>query len=160
MGLATNKQWKRPLSGFEIDGEDLWDAITNNNTEKARKEMVFYVDDDTAVIQHKNYRFIYGFDEMETTTPVYYFDEDKDPSLSYEKCSDPSLMYSSTSAALAQASLSTISKLSLLYSDTFGRASSSTAIVGIVIVSGVLAVALVSIRNFGSPSTSRYSSLP
>ena len=99
MRLATNNQWTGPISGFPIDGVDMWDAITNNDTSKERKEMVFYVDGSasTAMIQHEGYRYYADIGEKTVGTQEYTFDEDQDSSLSYELCPDPSLMYSDSS---------------------------------------------------------------
>lgn len=43
MGLATGGTWKGSLIGAELDGVDMWDAITSN-TDSPRTEIAHYVD--------------------------------------------------------------------------------------------------------------------
>jgi hypothetical protein len=155
MRLATNNQWTGPISGFPIDGVDMWDAITNNDTSKERKEMVFYVDSSAsaAMIQHEGYRYYADIGEEYAYTQEYTFDEDQDSSLSYELCPNPSLMHSDSST-LYDAFMSLFSGAS--YRSWIGATGAPVASVSVFLSLGavVAMVTLVS-RRYSSSGAAR-----
>jgi hypothetical protein len=51
MRVATNGHWTGSLAGAEIDGVDVWDDIQNGDGSRGHKELVFYVNQNSSVIQ-------------------------------------------------------------------------------------------------------------
>lgn len=85
MRLATNDEWTGSYIGSTIDGVDIWDAITKNKA-SPHEEMVFYVADDSAVIQRNMLKYVYGFPPKDVDPPQYVWDYDLDLDSSRGMC--------------------------------------------------------------------------
>jgi hypothetical protein len=91
MGLASGGLWNSSYRGAEIDGVDMWDAITTNG-ESPRSEIVHYYDGTTISLQMGDVKFIGSGYGQETHDPTYVFEEDQNPDSSVTSCENPSLM--------------------------------------------------------------------
>lgn len=91
MNLATNGEWisSNSMSGKEIDGVDMWEAIINND-ESPRSEIVHFVDGTDFSIQYyindSILKLNNGNDPPDVESPTFVFLEDKDPSASHVSC--------------------------------------------------------------------------
>jgi len=97
MNVATNSDWDGMLlSGAEMDGKDMWEAITSNST-SPNAEILFYVDTEGAsALQWEMYKYLNGTTDTPADEPDFYFDDgDQAPENAAESCIDPSLVHSS-----------------------------------------------------------------
>jgi hypothetical protein len=85
LNIATDKQWKGSYKGLTIDGVDVWDAIIKNEA-SPRKEIVFYVADDSAVIQYDMMKYTLGFPPVPVNLPRFTWDHDLQPGNAYMAC--------------------------------------------------------------------------
>jgi len=86
MNVATDGAWEGSYSGNTIDGSDVWDALINNHP-SPHEEIVFYVSDDSAAIQHNMIKYVFGFAPDDVNAPLYEWDKDLDPKSSRSICS-------------------------------------------------------------------------
>lgn len=94
MGIATNSQWNRSLTGAEIDGVDMWAAISELG-ESPHTEIVHFVNESMYSIQFNMLKLNSDNELPEVSVPHFYFTEDQDPDASSLKCSVPSLVFGS-----------------------------------------------------------------
>jgi hypothetical protein len=100
MNRATDGEWTGSFSGADIDGVDLWDAITTGDSSTQHEEIVFYVDSESAVIQSGDYKYFYNTNDQATDEPAYVFESDMHPDDTRFACENPTLMdYSSSSSS-------------------------------------------------------------
>jgi hypothetical protein len=94
MGLATEGEWSGGYSGHEIDGVDVWDALTSGS-DSPREEILHYsagYNSSMYCIQYNNYKLNYQIKVYDTTDPDYVFTEDLYPGNSETICLNPSLV--------------------------------------------------------------------
>ena len=88
MHIATNGAWEGSLSGADIDGVDLWSAISTTKNTVEHEEIPFYVNADasSAVIQRGNYKYFYNREDNTVDEPSYVFEYDLHPDHAYKSC--------------------------------------------------------------------------
>jgi arylsulfatase A-like enzyme len=88
MHVATAGAWEGSLSGAELDGVDLWQAITTTKNTVQHDEIPFYVaqDGSASVIQRGAYRYYYNMNDNPVDEPEYVFEYDLQPTHSYKSC--------------------------------------------------------------------------
>jgi hypothetical protein len=100
MNRATDGEWTGSYSGADIDGVDLWDAITTGDSSTQHEEIVFYADSDSAVIQSGDYKYFYNTNDQAYDEPAYVFESDKHPEDAHFACENPTLLdYSSSGSS-------------------------------------------------------------
>jgi hypothetical protein len=106
MGVATNNQWDKPLSGKSIDGINMWDSLTNpsfsslsieKQNERQHTEIVHYLGDQTespdlSCIQFNNMKYHKEIRQENITFPTTKYYHDYHPDLASEKCSSPTIL--------------------------------------------------------------------
>ena len=88
MHIATNGKWSKPSSKYDIDGVDMYKAITKGKSSD-RDVIVHYHDGTSSVIQYGDYKLFTNYADSTVTKPKYTFDSDQDSSASSISCSSP-----------------------------------------------------------------------
>lgn len=101
MGIATNNEWNSSLADAEIDGVDMWTAISKN-TASPHEEIVHYVDDSKYSIQLNMLKLNSGGEPPSVDEPDFIFIGDQDPDASSQKCNVPSLVIATSISDIIQ----------------------------------------------------------
>jgi hypothetical protein len=92
MGLATGGSWAGSMNGADIDGVDMWDAITNN-LPSPHEEMLHYADGEWGCsLQQGMLKVDVGDWKLDFNNVTFIFKEDLEPTHASIQCTDPSLM--------------------------------------------------------------------
>ena len=91
MSAATDGKWKGSYTGADIDGMDFWPALTGDG-DTPDKEIVFFVSENSGVIQQGPYKYFWNQDMQEQEEPSYIFTEDQMSKNARQTCTNPNLI--------------------------------------------------------------------
>jgi hypothetical protein len=142
MNPATAGSWKGGYSGQDIDGVDMWSAVTTG-ADSSRTEVVHMIGDtagDQAVILYNNVKYMKGVSCPDGTEPQSIFAEDLDSAASRMACDAPVFSYETEAIHIKVADAAPAS--------VFGRtADIAISVTGIVIFFSLTVLMFVFQRN-------------
>jgi arylsulfatase A-like enzyme len=95
MHLASGDEWEAGYAGQELDGVDMWDALTKNDDTKHVDILHGFDADGSVSVQSDMLKYaVNPPTNYKTHKPEYTFDYDQDEYMANELCYMPSLMYS------------------------------------------------------------------
>eukprot|EP00595_Chromulina_sp_UTEXLB2642_P000323 CAMPEP_0196761698 /NCGR_PEP_ID=MMETSP1095-20130614/1002_1 /TAXON_ID=96789 ORGANISM="Chromulina nebulosa, Strain UTEXLB2642" /NCGR_SAMPLE_ID=MMETSP1095 /ASSEMBLY_ACC=CAM_ASM_000446 /LENGTH=1008 /DNA_ID=CAMNT_0042111583 /DNA_START=472 /DNA_END=3501 /DNA_ORIENTATION=- len=90
MQVASGLQWTGPISGNDIDGLNMWTAITTLG-DSPRSEIIHTINDDEISVQIGSLKYDRGI-PVHSSVPQFTFEEDLNPTYSNLVCQSPSLV--------------------------------------------------------------------
>lgn len=163
MSLATNGEWTGSLSGADLDGYDVFDAIVMNE-DSPRTEIAHYVDmDGTCSYQLGMMKLEKGTSAPSVSEPDYYFASDLHPEYESFSCEDTTLTLADTTSTSSTSTSSSRSD-SIINSDA--SSAGGAFIVGFIVIvlvvclfTGVVTMSLRSLKLW-SNDINKYSEIP